>query len=289
MTSKIDSHRREINFVKSILPIAKTILETGTFDPHLLKNPEVTGIGYCRGLNYGFANTNAYVLYRDDYTCQHCKGKTKDRRKEVHHIVYRSDGGSDDQSNLITLCKTCHDAVHSGEIQLNKLGKKKTTLKHATQMNSIRKQLLRTINCEETFGYITKEHRQLLNLPKTHFNDAVTIACINNIVSSGLLDIRPSNIVYLKRHVSKGDYQQRKGKHSQIVIPTGKLFGLRKYDLVRTAKGTGFIKGKRSSGFFDIMNIKGESIGHSINVKRNCQRISARKTTLMVQHKYSSI
>jgi len=41
MVSKINSHLKEIKFVKSILPITKIIIETATFDPHALKNPEV--------------------------------------------------------------------------------------------------------------------------------------------------------------------------------------------------------------------------------------------------------
>jgi hypothetical protein len=41
MVSKINSHMKEINFVKSILPISKVILETATFDPHALKNPAI--------------------------------------------------------------------------------------------------------------------------------------------------------------------------------------------------------------------------------------------------------
>jgi len=39
MVSKFNSHLKEINFVKSILPITKLIIETGNFDPHLIKNP----------------------------------------------------------------------------------------------------------------------------------------------------------------------------------------------------------------------------------------------------------
>ena len=39
MVSKFNSHLKETEFVKSILPITKLILETGNFDPHLLKNP----------------------------------------------------------------------------------------------------------------------------------------------------------------------------------------------------------------------------------------------------------
>jgi len=158
MRSKIDAHLREIRFVQSLLPMERMVLETGTFDPHALKNPEVLKHKwlYQQGINYGFANTKAYVLTRDEYTCQSCKGKSKDRRLEVHHIVFRSELGSDEESNLITLCKTCHDAFHRGEITLKRDGKKTGNLKHATQMNSIRVQVLKQVQAEETFGFITK-------------------------------------------------------------------------------------------------------------------------------------
>lgn len=32
---------------------------------------------------------------------------------QVHHIVLRSEGGSDDESNAIPLCPNCHDEVHA--------------------------------------------------------------------------------------------------------------------------------------------------------------------------------
>jgi hypothetical protein len=34
MVSKFHAHQKEIALVSSILPIAKLVLETGTFDPH---------------------------------------------------------------------------------------------------------------------------------------------------------------------------------------------------------------------------------------------------------------
>ena len=192
MVSKLHSHNKEISFVKSLLPITHVILETGTFDPHALKNPDVLKNKwlYQRGANYGFSNTKAFVLDRDSYTCQHCKGKSKDGKIEVHHIVFRSNGGSDEAENLITLCKTCHDKVHANKIKLSG-GKIKGQLKHATQMNSIRKQLLRLLpDAEETFGYITKEHRYLMSLPKEHYFDAVAIASLDNIRNNGLVSVQ---------------------------------------------------------------------------------------------------
>ncbi len=72
MRSKIEAHLREIRFVKCLLPITSLVLETGTFDTHALKSPEVLRNKwlYQRGINYGYANTKAYVLTRDTYTCQ---------------------------------------------------------------------------------------------------------------------------------------------------------------------------------------------------------------------------
>ena len=62
------------------------------------------------------------------------------------------------------------------KLTFKKKGKKKGQLNHATQMNSIRIQLLKRTNGEETFGFVTKEHRQLMGLPKEHYFDAVAIA-----------------------------------------------------------------------------------------------------------------
>ena len=88
-------------------------------------------------------------------------------------------------------------------------------------------------------------------------------------------------IVYYKKHVSKGDYQQTKGVRSQMKIPTGKLFGLRKFDYIQTSKGIGFVKGKRSTGFFSLASLDGTVINSSVNVKKNCTRLTARSTTLI--------
>ncbi len=52
------------------------------------------------------------VLSRDNHTCQG-KGCSSKRYLEVHHKVPRSAGGSNDESNLITLCSACHSFVHN--------------------------------------------------------------------------------------------------------------------------------------------------------------------------------
>ena len=273
--SKLESHFREKKFVESILPVTKWKVELASFDIHKITNPEVTGIGYQEGNQMGFYNVKAYVLARDNYTCQHCKGKSKDPKLHCHHIIFRSKNGTDTPDNLICLCNTCHDALHAGKIKLS--GRKSRT-KHATEVGIIKSQIKKSgWDFIETFGYETKYKReQILKLPKTHYFDAVSI-CFGNS------RVKLDNTLYLKKHVNKGDYQQRTGKRSEKVIPTGKLFGLRKFDLIETDKGVGIVKGKRSTGYFAITDVMGNKIHDSVNVKKDCKRLRARKTTLLEQ------
>ena len=287
MQSKLHSHVKEIEYVKSILPITTMVFETGQFDMHLMKNPslanpKVRHWGYQKGPNYGFENTKAMVLNRDNYTCQCCKGKHKNSKLEVHHIVFRSQGGSDEASNLITLCHTCHKDLHNGKINPKLSGKVKGTLKYATQMNSIRKQLFRAFpNAIETFGYITKANRLAIGVDKSHYYDACTIA------TQG----KPFTVktkLCKKKCVSDGDFQKTKGIRSEQPIVTDKIYGFRKFDKVRYFGNEYFIKGRMSTGYAILMDIDGHKIDFSTMPKgyktpklSNCKRITARTSQML--------
>ena len=288
MVSKLHSHVKEIEYIKSILPITAMVFETGTFDTYLMKNPSLVNEnvrhwGYQKGTNYGFENTKAMVLNRDNYTCQYCKGKHKDSKLEVHHIVFRSKHGSDEESNLITLCHTCHKALHSGKISLKLEGKVKGNLKYATQMNSIRKQLSRIYpEAIETFGYITKANRLKLGVDKEHFYDACVIATHGNKFS-----VRCN--LYKKKCVSDGDFQQTKGVRSEQRIPTCKIQGFRKFDKVRYFGKEYFIKGRLSTGYAILMDIDGNKSDFSYMPKGfktpkiiNLKRLEARSSWIVI-------
>ena len=51
------------------------------------------------------------ALRRDNYTCQRC-GVTGTNLR-VHHVEFKERGGTDDLSNLTTLCHQCHRKVHT--------------------------------------------------------------------------------------------------------------------------------------------------------------------------------
>jgi 5-methylcytosine-specific restriction endonuclease McrA len=42
--------------------------------------------------------------------CQLCGSM---QQLEVHHRVFRSHGGKDAEENLVTLCHSCHSALHN--------------------------------------------------------------------------------------------------------------------------------------------------------------------------------
>lgn len=49
------------------------------------------------------------VYARDGYRCALCDST---KYIQIHHVVKRSEGGSDSMHNLVTLCADCHALAH---------------------------------------------------------------------------------------------------------------------------------------------------------------------------------
>lgn len=59
------------------------------------------------------------VYRRDDYTCQNCGavgGAKGNAELHAHHIIPRSQAGSDQPKNLTTLCQACHSQLHGRQV-----------------------------------------------------------------------------------------------------------------------------------------------------------------------------
>ena len=289
---KVQAHIDEIEFCKKILPVSDLILEVSQFDTALMKNPNIINEnakkwGYQHGFNYGYSSRREAILHRDNYTCQ-CCGK-KNCRLEVHHIKFKSNGGTDDEENLITLCEDCHKGIHTGTVVLNKKPKKSKNLKYATHMSIIRSWLLKKYpDAVETFGFVTSENRHRLNLSKDHYIDACVIA-------SGGSEFKELDVIFYKRRVSKGDYRLTRGIRGEQKLPTGKICGFRKFDKVKYFGKEYFIKSRKNTGFTMLMDIFGNEANFS-NLPRglkspklsNCRRVLARKACLcMIKEKWN--
>lgn len=255
---KIDTHLTVIDKVYQILPITNLVVETASFDIQKIKNHSINGIEYQQGEQLNFWNIREYVLFRDNHTCQCCKGKSKDNILNVHHIESRKTGGNA-SNNLITLCETCHTKYHKGLIELPKTIKRGMSFKDAAFMGIMRWALYNELKCKypnvrNTYGYITKNTRIENNLPKEHFVDA---RCI-----SGNPTAKPLDVVYYQkkvrchnRQIHKNTilkYGYRKRNQAEYIIK-----GFRLYDKVAYEDREYFIFGRRQSGFFDLRDLSG--------------------------------
>lgn len=261
---KTATHLKLMADLHKILPITSIIVEVAQFDIQKIKNPGIFGVDYQQGEQLDFWNIREYVLFRDGHKCQHCKGKNKDRILNVHHIESRKTGG-DAPNNLITLCETCHNAYHAGQLG-EAVFKRNNSFRDAAFMGIMRWTFYERLKEEYpdvslTYGYMTKQARIQADLVKTH---AVDAHCI-----SGNLTAVPTINIYIQRNIRSRNRQLHKatinkGGYRKAAQTQKVLYGFRLYDKVSFIKSsieyTGFIGGRRQRGSFLITGVQGDKL-----------------------------
>jgi len=279
---KVDSHLRLVADIHKILPVTKIIVEVASFDIQKIRNPNIQGTDYQQGEQLDFWNVREYVFWRDNHTCQHCKGKSKDKILEVHHIESRQTGG-DAPNNLITLCNTCHEAYHLGEIVLN--AKRGESYRDAAFMGIMRWTLYNQLkelypNVSLTYGYITKNTRITNNLEKSHIIDAYCI--------TGNLEAKRTNQWFLQRFVRRNNRQLHKCTITKGGIRKNNkapylVRGFTLFSKVRYNNQDCFVFGRRTSGNFDIRKLDSTVVSRGKHVKY--LRLLQQGKTLLTERK----
>lgn len=282
---KIESHLTIIRKVHEILPISNIIVEVASFDIQKIKNPKISGTDYQQGEQLNFWNIREYVLFRDGHTCQCCKGKSKDKILNVHHIESRKTGGNA-PNNLITLCETCHKGYHKGTIKLPKTIKRGMSFKDATFMGIMRWAFYNKLkeiypNVSLTYGCITKNTRIENNLSKDHYIDARCISGNPTAISNGEVfyyrKVRCHNRQIHKAKILKGGIKKRNQAPYEVM-------GFRLYDKVSWNGTKCFIFGRRSTGRMDLRLLDGTKVNASVNYK-NLSLLNKRGNYLVEQRK----
>ncbi|WP_232504374.1 RNA-guided endonuclease IscB [Pseudothermotoga elfii] len=227
---KVDAHNRLVNLITKILPIAK--VEIAPFDIHKIVNPDVEGSQYQEGPQKGFFDVREYCLWRAEYKSE-LSGKKG--ILEVHHIIPRSQGGTDNPSSLIVLTSEEHETIHKGELEIPKSKLKKIKiLKDATHVSTIGWYIVNRLKghycVEVTYGSITKVRRIELGIEKTHRNDAFVIA-------GGSKDVNRTTEWYFGKYFRR----QNRSLHKANPIKGGirplntikEVKGFRRFDRVR--------------------------------------------------------
>ena len=278
---KIQTHFKVVEDIHKLLPITKIVVETASFDIQKIKNPEIHNEEYQQGEQLEFWNVREYVLFRDNHTCQCCKGKSKDKVLNVHHIESRKTGGNA-PNNLITLCETCHKGYHNGTVELPKTIKRGMSFKDATFMGIMRWSFYNRLkeiypNVFMTYGYITKNIRIKNNLPKDHYIDARCISGNPNAEPLGYYfyqkKVRCHNRQIHKANILKGG--KKKLNQASYLVK-----GFRLFDKVEFEGQICFIFARRSSGYFDIRKLNGEVISRNASWKK-LKLLETRKSLLM--------
>lgn len=196
-----------------LLPNPKLHIEVGKFDVQKMINPDIQGKEYQQGETYGYYDVRYYVFERDKYTCQICK--KKDKILQTHHIIYKSEGGSNRHNNLITVCKDCHNHKNHQEGNIlwkwMKEKKKVPQYKEAPFMNSLRKRVFSNYpNANIVYGSWTTPKRKELGLEKEHYNDALAISDVENgfVDNTGIFKVKQ----FRKKKRSLHEAIPRKGR-----------------------------------------------------------------------------
>lgn len=210
-------------------------------------------------------NVRKAVILRDGCKCMEC-GRTK-CKLEVHHIKPRRLNGSNTLSNLITLCKRCHQNTEGYEelfmdkyfALLNSFGNKSLNYAQHVMIGKkwLREQLSNLGILHLTNGGDTANKRIDWNIEKSHSNDAV---CITNL--------RPDTCD-VKEWIIKPMRRQSKAK-------TENVLGIKHRDLVEYT----FKNGETHRGYVTALYPKQNAINFQSPIK-HCKKVNAKKCRLL--------
>ncbi len=259
LQSKSQATVRAVRFIALFLPVGQITVEVGSFDTQKMQKPDIAGIEYQQGELEGYL-LREYLLERFQRTCVYCGAQGVPL--EIDHLIPKARGGSNRASNLTLSCRPCNQ--RKGQQTAAEFGfpgvqaKARVPLKHAAHVSSLKSRVIHDLQAifgesqvSITYGYETKYKRvQVIDLPKSHSNDAVAIACeIGEVV-------KPLEIVHQIRCLGRGQYQRFNGLHSEHKCWAPRtLRGFKLYELVKTKGGVGYIAGRREKGAFVIKDV----------------------------------
>ncbi len=259
LQSKAEATVKAVRFIASFLPVGPVTVEVGSFDTQKMHNPDIAGIEYQQGEREGYL-LREYLLEKFQRTCVYCG--VQGVPLEIDHLLPKARGGSNSASNLTLACRPCNQ--RKGQQTAAEFGfpdvqaKARVPLKNAAHVSSLKSRVVHELQAifgesqvSITYGYETKYKRiQVLDLPKSHMNDAVAIACeIGEVV-------KPLEIAHQIRCLGQGQYQRFNGLHSEHKCwAPRKVHGFKLYELVKAKGQVGYIAGRREKGAFIIKDV----------------------------------
>lgn len=200
----------EVKQMCEIMPITHLTVERVSFDFHKMENASGHGWQYQKGPLYGYKSYKDYISDQQHGKCAICGAPIT----QYHHIVHRSEGGSDQIKNIIGLCDECHTKVHNGaisEAELLKIKEGTYTKYGVSLLNSAMPALIEALSafCSQrgieltiTDGAETAAARSAYGLLKEHSSDAYAIS---------LAGRDPERVMYAPVILQKRRFKKKSG------------------------------------------------------------------------------
>ena len=185
-----------VNWVKKLsklLPINRVMIEDVSFDTaSMTAGKQLYGDQYQKGPLYN-TELRDYLLKKFNYTCVYCGGSSGDAQLEIDHVIPRSRGGTNALSNLVIACHSCNQK--KSNLTLKEFGKLMNKdfshLKVGQQLRAaaiVQSAKNYVVNQLQDAGFQVERHeawktalnRKQLQLPKTHYYDALCVGEIAN-------------------------------------------------------------------------------------------------------------
>jgi 5-methylcytosine-specific restriction endonuclease McrA len=289
--SKAEATVKSVRFVSTLLPVSQVKVEVGSFDTQKMQNPEISGLEYQQGQLEGY-QIKEYVLRKWQHQCVYCGAR--DVPLQIEHIFPKARGGTDRPSNLTLACGPCN--LRKGKQTATEFGfpdvqaKACVPLKDAAHVSSLKSRVIQDLQkifgeskVRVAYGYETKYKRiQVLDLPKSHTNDAVAIACEMGE------EVKSLETVYRIRCFGRGQYQRFNGLRSEHKCwAPSKVRGFKLYELVKAKGAVGYIAGRREKGAFVIKDVASRKKLVEVTA-RKLERIARPAQGLLITHQPAS-
>ena len=218
----IQTHVNMVRRIRAFLPVDTWTLEINRFAFMQLDDGSVYGSDFCSGKLRGYSGVKDYIRHMQGGKCL-CCGKDIEH---YHHIVPQHKKGSDLWYNIVGLCGDCHRKVHTGELKLASVGKKKryagtSVLNQAVPYiaQGLAELVPVLLTCT---GKDTHDCRERFSVAKTHADDAVCIAAHGAPVPKIKDRVHTYEVQQFRRHDRAHINSQRERTYYSVSVTGGK-------------------------------------------------------------------
>jgi 5-methylcytosine-specific restriction endonuclease McrA len=294
LQARIDGTISLVKKYQKLIPLTTVFQELVRFDTQKMLNPEISGVEYQQGELQGY-EVREYLLEKFNRQCFYCE--EMGIPLEIEHCHPKSRGGTNSVRNLTIACRPCNQEKgnQTPEEWLLKISKKISNRYKKTQKNipKLKQKLTQSLKdtaavnatknklkvelenvftfIETSSGALTKMNRIKLNLPKTHYFDAVSVGYFTNKFRS----FKTNTILSVHSKGRGSRYRSRINKFGFPIksMPKTKIIcGFISGDLIKAIIPKGKYKGThlgfcsmRSTGRADIKNSRGVILAAGIN------------------------